>query len=309
MRNRSCLKWLLAGLLVLLGLAVTLALAGGAAYLLSDRTNGTVVSSGEARRYLLYVPKSYDPSKPAPLVISLHGFVQWPANQMQLTGWNDLADRYGFIVVYPSGTGFPKRWRASGAEGSGLMPDVTFVSDLIDQLEREYNIDPSRIYANGLSNGGGMSFMLSCALSDRIAAIGTVAGAYSLPWSECHPARPVPAIVFHGTADPIVPYQGGVSRGPGFKLPAIPGWVEELSRRNGCSPSPVESPVSGEVSGIEYTHCSGNADVVLYTIAGGGHTWPGGEPLPKFITGRTTQGIEATQTMWDFFQQHPLPGE
>jgi polyhydroxybutyrate depolymerase len=303
---QTWIKWLIGIPLILLGLVVIVGMVGAVAYRLSDRTNGSIISSGEKRSYLLYVPESYDPAKPTSLVISIHGFVQWPANQMQLTRWNDLADQYGFIVVYPSGTGFPKRWRA-GISGSN--PDVAFISDLIDKLESDYNIDPTRIYANGMSNGGGMTFLLSCSLSDRIAAIGTVAGAYSLPWNECHPSRPVPAIVFHGTADPIVPYQGGLSGDSRFNLPAISGWVEELAGRNGCKAPPVEIPNSGEVSGVQYGNCDKNTDVVFYTIAGGGHTWPGGKPLPKLITGRTTMDTNATKKMWDFFQQHPMPGE
>jgi polyhydroxybutyrate depolymerase len=148
---------------------------------------------------------------------------------------------------------------------------------------------------------------LSCDLSELIAAIGTVAGAYSLPWNECNPSRPVPAIVFHGTADPIVPYQGGVSGDSRFNFPAILSWVEELAGRNGCQGAPQEFPANGEASGVRYGDCTNNADVVFYTIAGGGHTWPGGKPLPEFITGRTTRDINATRTMWDFFEQHPLP--
>jgi polyhydroxybutyrate depolymerase len=303
------IQWIIRIPLILLGLAATLVLAGAVAYLIFDHTNGRIVSSGEKRSYLLYVPGSYDPATPAPLVISIHGFAEWPAHQMQMTRWNNLAEQVGFIVVYPSGTGFPKRWRTQVEPGSDAMPDVTFISDLIKKLEGEYNIDPRRIYANGLSNGGGMSVLLSCELSDRIAAIGSVAGAYSFPWSECPPSRPMPSIVFHGTADPIVPYLGGPSHDPATPLPAIPGWVEALALRNGCSQAPSEIPASGAVSGIHYSNCIQNADVIFYTVAGGGHSWPGGEPLPQFIVGHTTQDIDATKVMWDFFQQHPLPEE
>lgn len=171
-------------LYLLLGLLVVAVLALLTWFLVINRTNGTIVSAGERRSYLLYVPESYDPSKPTPLVITIHGFAQWPAHQMHITRWNDLADEYSFIAVYPAGTRFPMRWRIVGEAGTSLDPmrDVAFISDLIDKLEAEYNIDPSRIYANGLSNGGGMSFLLSCRMSDRIAAIGTVAGAFNLPW-------------------------------------------------------------------------------------------------------------------------------
>jgi polyhydroxybutyrate depolymerase len=200
-------KWFIRISLILLGLLAALTLLAIGAFRIINPTNGSLVSAGEKRSYLLYVPESYDPTVPTPLIITLHGFAQWPANQAGVSQWNELADEYGFIVVYPAGTGFPMRWRTWGAPGSDTDPmqDVTFISDLIDKLSAEYNIDPARVYANGLSNGGGMSFVLSCKLSERIAAFGSVAGAYSLPWGECNPARPLPAIVFHGTADPIVP--------------------------------------------------------------------------------------------------------
>lgn len=294
--------------LVLVGLVAVLFLAGAAAFRWQDRTNGSLVSSGQERTYLLYVPNSYDPATPTPLVITIHGFAQWPAHQMRLSGWNALADRHGFIVVYPSGTGFPRRWRAGGSPaGDDPQRDVRFISDLISRLEGEYNIAPDRIYANGLSNGGGMSFLLACTMSGRIAAVGLVSGAYLLPWEECAPARPVPAIVFHGTDDPIVPFEGGPSGPFNVPLPSIPEWVGALARRNGCDGPPRELPISDEVTGLQFTDCE--ADVVFYTIAGGGHTWPGGEALPEFIAGRTTYDIDATRTMWEFFQEHPLPGD
>jgi polyhydroxybutyrate depolymerase len=290
----------------LLGLLVLAVLALLAWFFVINRTNGTIISAGERRSYLLYVPDSYDPSKPTPLVITIHGFAQWPAHQMYITRWNDLADQYGFIAVYPAGTRFPLRWRIVGEAGSSLDPmrDVTFISDLIDKLEADYNIDPSRIYANGLSNGGGMSFLLLCKLSGRIAAIGTVAGAFSLPWEDCQPSRPVPAMIFHGTADPIVPFDGGRYHDTDFFFPAIPDWAATLAQRNGCDPDPDELPASGQVSGVRYSGCA--ADVVFYTITGGGHTWPGGEPIPERIAGTTTKDIDATLTLWDFFQAHPL---
>jgi polyhydroxybutyrate depolymerase len=282
-----------------------------AAFLIANKTNGAIESSGQTRRYLLYVPDTYDPAVPTPLVISMHGFAEWPDHQRTISHWNALADEFGFIVVYPSGTQFPMRWRTMGQPGSETDPmlDVTFISNLIDHLEAEYNIDAQRIYATGLSNGGGMSFVLSCMLSDRIAAIGTVAGAYTLPWSECIPSRQVPAIIFHGTEDPIVPYHGGPSRSFDIPFPDLPTWVGELSRRNGCTGAPMELPAAGEVSGIQYSPCAEDANVIFYTIAGGGHSWPGGQVMPRWIVGHTTMDIDATRVMWAFFQEHPLAGK
>ena len=289
----------LCGLIILIGAAII-------NYLI--KPNGRIISSGENRTYLIYVPTTYNPATPTPLVISLHGFASWPAHQMKMSHWNDLAEKHGFIVVYPSGTGFPRRWRTGGSAGTAndSMRDVVFIADLIDKLEAEYNIDPNRIFANGLSNGGGMSFMLACKLADRIAAIGGVSGAYQLPWSECKPGHPVPIIVFHGTDDAIVPYAGGIVSPLHFTLPAIPDWVTGWARHNGCTDQPLELPTTGEVSGIRYASCNQNADVVFYTIHGGGHAWPGGGLLPKMIVGHTTQDIDATRIMWEFFIEHPL---
>ena len=182
---------------------------------------------------------------------------------------------------------------------------MQFISDLIDRLEQQYNIDPGRIFANGLSNGGGMSFLLACRLSARINAIGSVSGAYLLPWSECQPTRPVPLIAFHGTGDPIVPYTGGRSASFNQPFPVVPDWMETYARRNGCADSPADLPAAGEVSGVRYSGCDQNADVVFYTIQGGGHSWPGGVPLPPFIVGHTTRDIDATRLMWDFFIRQP----
>ena len=304
-------KWLIRLLAILIGLPLLLVLIAGAAFLLANRTNGKLVVSSETRRYLLYVPESYDPTTHTPLVISIHGYAEWPAHQMQISRWNALADQHGFIVVYPMGSDFPLRWRAYGPAGSENDPmlEVTFISALIDQRSAEYNIDPRRIYANGLSNGGGMSFTLACMLSDRIAAIGGVSGAYLLPWEACNPERAVPAVIFHGTGDEIVPYLGGPSHAFNIPFPNIPEWVDALAQHNGCMGEKGELPENGDVSGIQYTDCA--ADVIFYTIAGGGHGWPGGEPIPEWIVGYTSMDIDATQVMWEFFMQHPLeePGE
>src|SRR5215469_10577095 len=135
----------------------------------SRATAGTVVSSGQDRDYLLYVPHGYDRTKPTPLVITLHTAMSWPSSAMNISGWNQLADEQGFIVVYPEGTGHgPKSWEMEGMETPSRMPDVIFISDLIDKLEKSYNIDSARIYVDGMSNGGGMTFVLSCTLSPRI---------------------------------------------------------------------------------------------------------------------------------------------
>lgn len=298
-------KWplrILAALMLVTGLLAV------AVYREVYRSNGEVLSGGRKRSYLLHVPKSYQPSRPTALVICLHGFAEWPAHVMRLSHWNQLADEAGFLVVYPSGSSFPLRWHCGGrfSRQEQAQRDVRFISDLIDQLKQEYNLDEGRVYANGLSNGGGMSFLLASQLSERIAAMGSVGGAYVLPWTEFHPKRPVAAMLFHGTADRIVPYHGKSWGTSGFSLPDIPEWVQTLAARNGCQTNAVPLPASGSVSGVRYPGGTNHADVVFYTVAGGGHTWPGGKPMAAFIVGKTTADVDATRLMWDFFQEHPM---
>ena len=304
-------------MVVVIGLPVVMALTVWGTFYAAlslyapNRTTGAIVSSGEKREYLLYVPKSYDRTKPTPLVISMHAAMNWPAFQMKATQWNSAADKNGFIVVYPGGTDplhlGPKAWFMDGSRSPSTMPDVRFISELIDTLEAQYNIDPTRIYANGLSNGGGMAFALSCTLSHRIAAIGAVSAAQSLPWSWCADRTPVPMIAFHGTADPFVPYNGAP---PGWlnpkPFPNESTWVASWARRNRCAPKPVESAVATDVTRREYTNCANDAAVVLYTVEGGGHQWPGGRPIPEWIVGRMSNSVDATSLMWAFFRKHRL---
>ena len=304
-------KGVIGAVLALIGLPLVLVLAEAVSFFASNRSNGTMVVSGQKRDYLRYVPRSYDRSKPTPLVISLHGAVLWGAAQKETSQWNRVADAQGFIVVYPSGAkgSGPRVWHAED-DGTSLSKDVRFISELIDTLSAHYNIDPARIYANGLSNGGGMSFALSCMLSDRIAAVGMVAAAHFLPLSWCTDRRAVPMIAFHGTADKQIPYKGGrtwVAPSQFTRFPNVLTWVADWARKNQCAPTPSDSVVAADVTRRAYTHCAADAAVVLYTIQGGGHTWPGGKPMPEWFVGRTTNSIDASSEMWAFFREHPLP--
>ena len=310
-------KIIIRAVLVIIGLPVVLILVAVVSFYVSfyalNRANGTIVSAGQKREYLLYVPRSYDRTKPTPLVISMHAAALWPATQMETSQWNRVADEHGFIVVYPSGTTLrgggtgvlPKIWHM-GPEA--VLLNARFISELIDTLEAAYNIDPTRIYANGLSLGGGMAFVLSCTLSDRITAVGMVAAAQTLPWSWCPDPRPVPMIAFHGTADPMVPYNGGPSGDPfnPIEFPSVTTWTADWARRNRCAPNPVESVFATDVTRLEYRDCADDTAVVLYTVQGGGHSWPGGKPMPEWIVGPTSRSIDATSQMWTFFREHQL---
>ena len=262
------------------------------------------LTSGEIeRQYIVFVPSGYDPSQHTPLVLSLHGYTSNAAEQQIYTGWNEVAERENFILVYPQATGNPTRWFAYHTPytyaGQPTTDDVQFVRDLLAQLIEDYCVDPARIYVNGLSNGGAMTHRLACEFTDQIAAVGMVAGAF-VENEPCDSPRPIPVIAFHGTDDETVPYEGG-----GYFAP-VEAWTAAWAARNGCAPTPEELPAQGEVSGIAYVDCDDDAEVILYTIDGGGHTWPGASPLFDAIVNPTTQDIDANETMWDFFVEHPL---
>lgn len=307
-------------LLLLIGLPSALALVVAVFFSIlnpvilgvSNQLTGTLVSSGQRRGYLLYVPESYDPTSATPLVISMHAAAFWPAAQMKMSRWNEVAAQHGFIVVYPSGnlmTPFPllpdlPAWKLR--RDADLSENVTFISDLIDKLEATYNIDPTRIYANGFSNGGAMAFALSCRLAHRIAAVGTVSAAQDQQsWSWCADSPPMPLINFHGTAD-VVPYDGGRVWASPRPFPGVTAWTAEWARRNRCAPTPIESLIAPDVTRLDYMDCADDAAVVLYTIQGGGHAWPGGTPMLGWLLGSTTNDINASSLMWAFFRQHPL---
>jgi polyhydroxybutyrate depolymerase len=307
-------KIVIGAVLLVIGLPVVLILIAVAAFYaifyFPNRTSaasGTIVSSGVQREYLLYAPKSYKRAKPTPLVISLHPAMSWPTSQMHFSQWNRMADEHGFIVVYPAGEGGgPKTWFMRGRRTPSRMPDVIFISELIDTLEASYNIDPTRIYADGLSNGGGMAFVLSCTLSDRIAAVGMVSAARSPDWNWCDNDRPVPMIAFHGTADRIAPYNGGRTPVGSDIFPSVPSFTANWARRNRCGQHPIESAAAADVTRLEYTDCANDAAVVLYTVRGGGHQWPGGRPIPEWLVGPFSRSVDATSQMWAFFREHQL---
>ena len=161
-----------------------------------------------------------------------------------------------------------------------------------------------------------MTFALSCTLSHRIAAFGPVAAAVTLPVDWCPDPRPAPMIAFHGTGDRFTPYNGAKVWLAPEPFPSVPKWAASWAQRNRCAPKPVESAVAADITRTEYTGCAENAAVVLYTVQGGGHQWPGGKPLPAWVTfemtlfglpvGPASNSIDTTSLMWAFFLEHPL---
>jgi polyhydroxybutyrate depolymerase len=259
----------------------------------------TIVSGGQTRQYRLHVPPSYQPGQAWPLVISLHGFNSNGTQQERFSKMSVKADQAEFIAAYPEGLGNPQAWYfGPGAQG---VADLDFMRNLIHHLESQLSIDPARIFATGISNGAEMTNRLGCELSDQVAAIAPVSGGY--PRAEaCRPVRPVPVVSFHGTADKLLPYEG---LGQGQLMLPVREWAAGWAAQNGCSSTPAVTFQRGQVAGETWGNCQAGADVVLYTVAGGGHSWPGSDIAPE--SGITTQDINATDVIWDFFAAHPKP--
>lgn len=253
------------------------------------------------RGYGLYIPAGYDGSKAMPLVLAFHAFGLSASQMADYTGLQAIADEHGFVVVTPEGAGAPQHWnwRKVAAESD----DVRFVSDLLARLDSELCLDPGRVFVAGFSDGAAMSRVLACDLPDRFAAVGVVAS----PSVPC--VAPIPMIAFHGTADPLVPFEGGVvpaSIGGGGTFPPVRRGVSEWARALGCDGLPRISRPSPTVELSTFVHCKlGDRDALLYTLLGGGHTWPGSAPLPADQFGTTNAEVDATATMWDFFAAHP----
>jgi len=267
-------------------------------------------SGGLLRTSIVHVPDSYDATHATMLVLNFHGFSSAGWQEALLSRMSGAADQRGFIVAYPEGVA--TSWNAGdccGTAWTDSVDDIAFTKALLDKLESDYCIDPKRVYATGMSNGGFFSHRVGCELADRFAAIAPVAGVLGLPASQCKPSRPLPIIDFHGTSDPLVPYDGGTpilpTLGAGLVFTSVADTMRFWQLNNGCSGDTKTIYQHGDATCVEWPDCQARATTVLCTIDAGGHTWPGGLPVPPL--GKTSSDLDATSTMLDFFQAHPLP--
>lgn len=271
-----------------------------------------------SRTYLVHVPRKYDPTVSTPIVLIFHGAFANGAVTVPFTGLNGKSEEAGFIAVYPNGTGVGEfyTWNAGGVEGKWAErrpDDVKFVAMLLEDLQKKVNVDPKRIYATGMSNGGMMCYRLAAELSDKIAAIAPVAGTMAI--ATATPQRPVPLMHFHGTKDTIVPFLGPDRRVPQFlTFKSVPETIEIWRRLDKATEKETvielmdASDDGTRVRQHKYSPSAGGAEVNLIEIVGGGHTWPGGR-LRLDLLGITTQDISANDLMWSFFERHQLPNE
>lgn len=254
---------------------------------------GSLLDQGQNRTYYLHTPAAAN--RPLPLVVALHGTGTQGKDLAEKTALSQMADRAGFVVVYPDG--LRQRWNVSGATPED---NVAFVHALIQQVQRDRAIDPQRIYVVGLSNGGILAQKLACEAPDGIAAIATVAA--SLPTqfaARCQTQTTLPILMVNGTADTVVPWNGGaVGRHP-LAVPRIPEAIEFWRQHNGCEAPAQVTAVSEVVAVTAYSSCKGQAEVMLVALQGAEHTWAGGG-YGTSVFGDTTDRV------WQFLQRQVL---
>ncbi len=279
---------------------------------------------GIERTYHIVLPSDFSTEEPSPLVIALHGgggqgsqFDQG-ATQGTLTA---AADERGVVLVFPEGV--DKQWcdgrfaQLDIERQCDTVDDVAFISEIIDDMIQNYGIDPTRVYATGISNGGFMSVRLAIDLSEKIAAVAPVAAQLSVALEGKSPQLPIPIMIINGTEDPLVPFDGGDvrlfesgrSRGEVLSTAVT---IEHFRQHNNCDPTPQlvelpdKDPDDGTTVTVEtYTGCDDGAEVILVKVIGGGHTWPGGKPYlsPKLV-GVVSHEINASEMILDFFLEH-----
>lgn len=270
------------------------------------------------RSYLLYVPTTARAHAPMPLVVALHGGGGHAHQADHHFRWSALAEREGFAVAYPEGTG--KSWNdgrddTPSAAVRDNVDDVRFLAALIDDVATRAPIDRKRVYMNGISNGAFMTARFACERADLVAAIGLVAATVGPDvLARCKPARRVSVIAFSGTADPIVPFDGGsVHIGPFMrgKAASFADAIRLWTTVSTCSTPPTRRDLpdldtaDGSTVHLDAYACDSGAAVDAYTIIGGGHAWPGGtQYLPRKLVGPVNHDIDATATMWTFFAAH-----
>jgi polyhydroxybutyrate depolymerase len=279
---------------------------------------------GVARWYLITTPAPSATPKPLPLVLDIHGLGEGASIEAATTQISPKAQADDFIAVFPEGTGSPVGWDINPSTSAHPNHDIDYMNALLDTVEAHQCVDQSRIYSTGLSDGALLTSLLACTMANRIAAFAPVAGVvFNKP---CNPGRRVPILAFHGTADPILYFNGGVgtatlnnalsgSKAPVPALPAVnlhgkgyPAAVQSWAAKDGCKARSTDTHVSTHVILRTYA-CPPGVAVEFYIVLGGGHAWPGSKisAALKSITGPSTFEINATDIIWKFFQQYRLP--
>jgi len=320
----------------------------------AQETQEKIQVNDVTRSFVLHLPAGYSADRHYPVVILFHGSNQDADDLERITHFNQLADKDGIITVYPSAQGrwnfgvhsesasaqnprrgFGRRgWGGGGGYpgGGGGYPggrggqnpeetrnrpqpadDVAFVGEMLDQLALKYSLDVHRIYATGLGDGGFMAERIGCAMADRIAAVGAVGASFPKTMT-CLPARPISVLLIDGTADPLVPYNGGTYKERRFPVLSAEESAKTWAKFDRCGEKPAQGKIAPldkggkETKTLVYSGCQADAEVELYSVKDGGNTWPGGEVFTtESEVGKTSGALNANDSLWNFFSKAKLP--
>ncbi len=279
-------------------------------------------AGGDSGGYIQELPSRYSGRSALPVLVDLHGYGVSAADMVKITRLGTAGNRDGFITITPQVARHLPYWK-TGFKSK----DVAFLRGVISRVESSLCVDQNRLFVTGYSNGAIMASVLACVDAAQVAAIAPVSGIANP--ADCNPSRQVSVVAFHGTSDPVVPYTGGLGA-DAYELPLPPGTQGNISQllgnnapqstkgpsvpkttaawaeRDGCASTSTTRVVAKNVSLISYT-CPNGANVSLYRIRGGGHTWPGSVLDSRTNTlGATTMAISADRIIWNFFESHPL---
>jgi len=262
------------------------------------------------RSYEIDLPARRDSARALPVVIVFHGGGGAADSVRRQSRMSVKGEAEGFIAVYPQGSGGIagklRTWNAGTCCGYAMqqrIDEIAFVAALLDDLQATVAIDRARVYATGISNGAMMAYEVACALADRVAAIAVVAGEMTA-LDRCRPARPVPVLLIHGSADRNLPVDGGIGA-KAFAVHEVRSVASALDfwrRHDGCG-NDARVEIDGAVRRTRYLACGGDAAVELISIEGGGHSWPGGDRLARFLD-PPSPALDATAEVWRFFARH-----
>jgi polyhydroxybutyrate depolymerase len=269
----------------------------------------TMEHGGATRMYRVHVPVNYSSSRPTPMVLSFHGGggnMEYQADD-KYYGLITKSENAGFIAVFPNGSsrlrsGKLATWNAGiccGRARDENVDDVGFVREIVVQLKTRLNIDPNRIFANGMSNGGMMSYRLACEMADTFRAIAAVAGTDGT--KQCSPSRPVSILHIHARDDDRVLFNGGAGKESQqmADFVSVPDTVAKWVRQNGCNATPTRVLDRPGATCDAYRDCRDGTEVRLCVTDSGGHSWPGGVKVRTGEPGSTA--INATDVIWDFY--------
>ena len=268
----------------------------------------SLTHDGIQRDYILYIPELYDGNSDVPLILNFHGFGSNATQQMFYGDFRDIADTEGFLLVHPEGTTVigNQFWNVGFPGISSTIDDVGFTEALIDELAASYAIDLDRVYATGMSNGGFMSFLLACQLSEKIAAVASVTGSMTQDtFDDCNAQRPTPVLQIHGTEDDVVLYNGNTLSIPIADV--ISYWVDHNNSETTPTTTTFPDIDPSDGSTIEHSvYEDGDNGITTehMKVIGGGHTWPGS----VINTGGTNQDIDASMEIWLFFSRYDIDG-